>query len=742
MALFACWHEEAVRFGPPSLLHAQLLAEAHVVPDQTYALDIATANGLWHVSAFATDTHFYRAHEQVWSNDQGEACIIHGVIWRQRDGRPTLLTAADVAHLLERPGQIFPDDIAGEYAVARLHSCGTLTVFSDAAGLHQLFHRSDRNGMAGSRAAFLALLAQDWTTAPVSGLWLSTVGYRVGEVTGWRNVEQIPGGLVLERASKRLIPPSRRLPPPSVPRGFDTAGSESLLERGLEEARAATLLGAGDGLIDLPITGGKDSRAVLALCLAAGLRDRLHLFTRGPEGHPDVEAGRLIAQRIGLPHRRESPPDQRGRSDWDAEMLRSNLAQLVYQTDGGMGGWDLISGTSTGTATLMTGHMGEVLKAYAKVDGGNGGLSPAAIIRLQGPFDPLGLLRDEARAAMIEQVEAQMAVARAEGAEEADLPDLFYLQNRIPNWLGGIRGIKSFERQPIMPLGVPGLQALAFRLTAEERKQELLHYAIVRRLAPELLDLPFAHQSWNTALPEAPLTPPLLATASSPLFGNWQYSINADPALRDFLGQLFRATDAALWDALDRDRLLAALRDTCFDYFGLISLLGLTAALFHEARLVEPDKLAPPGTSPKERASTSALRPIAAVMGRPPSHEPLELSIAGHLDAVAGAASSPAPGKIRTQSSGMASLSGWLFVPECPGAQPMVRAHVGPRTLAASHAGAFRKDLLDAGIGHGAYGFTLTFDVADVQPGDLIEISSIDDSLAFEGARLEVERDA
>ena len=86
---------------------------------------------------------------------------------------------------------------------------------------------------------------------------------------------------------------------------------------------------------------------------------------------------------------------------------------------------------------------------------------------------------------------------RFQGAAESDLPDLFYYRNRVPNWLGAIRGIKSFERQPVVPLGVPALLRLAFRLTAEERRTELLHYLIIRRCAPELLPFPL---SWKGKL--------------------------------------------------------------------------------------------------------------------------------------------------------------------------------------------------------------------------------------------------
>jgi len=445
----------------------------------------------------------------------------------------------------------------------------------------------------------------------------------------------------------------------------------------------------------------------------------------------------MIAARIGVPHRRETPPDARARTDWDADTLRTQIARLAYQTDGGMGGWDLVSGTTTGKATLMTGHMGEVLKAYAKAGATADTQDPIAMIRLQAPFDPLGLLREASCDRMAGAVAAQMAAARLEGATEADLPDIFYLRNRVPNWLGGIRGIKSFERQPVMPLGVPGLQALAFRVTAEERQQERLHFEIIRHLAPELLDLPFAHQSWHPGLPDAPRPTPIVAAANLPLFGNWQYSINGMPSLRAHLTEFFRSTDIELWDFLDRERLIQRLRDTRFDYFGLIGLLGLTAAVFHAARLVRPDKLgAEAGLDHHD--SDTLRRPVAPAMRRKVEAVPAGGALSGHLDLISGAATLIGPARLKVTSSGTISLHGWLFAPEWPGAQPAIRARVMARIVGTTSAETQRDDLLAAGIGHGGYGFTLSFDASDLRVGDIVEIESIDGSAPFSGGRLEV----
>lgn len=730
MALFAIWHDDAVAPDiAPALIHQRLAQEAHVVPEHAVAAAIDTASGRWQIAAFACATHFYPAEAQVWIDPAGGACVIHGLIWRMETGRGRLLDAAAVAVLLDRPGRALPADIAGEYAVARLHPCGTLEAFSDAAGLHQLFRRTDGRAAVASRAAFLAALADDWTPDAASALWISAIGYRVGEHSGWRGVAQIPQAhrLVADRAGAKLRATDDAIHLPET-RGFAYGGA-ALIETGVEQAQAALLLGVGDDAIDLPITGGKDSRVILALALAAGLRDRITLFTRGYGGHPDVLAGEAIARIVGSPHRREPPRGSDDPADLTADAFLRMLATLAYQTDGGMGGWDNVSGTAIGREALITGHMGELLKAYAKKPFPPGPLDPVAMVRSQAPFDPIGLLRADAQARLSAQLSDQMAAARAAGAQEGDLPDLFYWRNRVPNWLGGIRGIKAFERQPVMPLGVPALLRLAFRMTPEERKAELAHFELIRRTAPELLTPAFAHQSWSTALEGAPRTPPILAAAGSNLFGNWQWSLNRNPAVRALLSELFAEADLPIWEDMDRAILLAALRERRFDYFDAISLLGLTTVVLHQRGMILPVKLGGEGAVP-----AIGSRPVSFPGDITP---PPAARLTGYLDQVEGAARLEA-GKLHIMGTGPIRFSGWLHAPDWPGAAVAIEARVDGQAVAVGAAELARPDLAAAGIGDGRHGFSIEVDVAALAGKSTLALAGFENPAGPIGGTMEI----
>lgn len=689
MALFIFWRDHAAKGRPADRLHPLLRAEAHLLPDHIVTGHQFDPAGDWHFAAYATRTHFYPAETQVWQGAGQGACIIHGLIWRSVGGRPVLLDARAVAALLDRPGSELPADVTGEYAVARLHADGSLDAFSDRAGLHQLFHGAGGEAVVANRAGLVATLLDDWAPDPAGLRWLAAIGYRVGTATAYRAVRQLgqdrriafgAGGMAIEALSDPVI----RF---DGPRGFSTA-LDPQLDEGIAQAQAAILLGIpADGPIDLPITGGKDSRVILALCLATGLRDRLRLFTRGYDGHPDVIAGAGVAAALGLPHRREAPHGSDEAAHWGRERFFDKLMAQTWQSDGMVGGWDLILGERLGTETLITGHMGEVLKAYSKKPLPPGPLDPVAMVRLQAPFDPMGLLWPEARAEMTAQLAEQMEDARAAGAVEADLPDLFYYRNRLPNWLGAIRAIKSFERQPVVPLGAPALLRLAFRLTPEERKRELLHYEIVRRCAPELLAPAFAMQSWDPALGEdVPRTAPILPGAGAPpTFGNWQFSINHNPAIRAALAAEAMADDAlTLWRTIDRDALIDRLHHRRLDYFDGISMLGLVVAMFHERTMIRPMRLGAPAPAP--------------VSGRPAPAVPLPVStpiVVGHLDA-------------SRREDGVVAFGGWAHAPDWPAVQVAMEARADGRSLAIGVAGGDRPDLVPHGIGDGRHGFTIT----------------------------------
>jgi hypothetical protein len=325
------------------------------------------------------------------------------------------------------------------------------------------------------------------------------------------------------------------------------------------------------------------------------------------------------------------------------------------------------------------------------------------MVRQHAPLDPLGLLRHEARARLVSHLTSFRRDALAEGAQADDLPDLFYYRNRLPNWLGGIRGVRAHERQPVMPLGAPALQRLAFQLTADERAAEYIHYRLVRDCAPDLLAIPFAHQRWSRALADAPVVEPLLAKGHETLFGNWQWAIDREPLLRRWLSDFFVASDVPLWADVDRGRLLALLRDHRFSYLELIALLGLTVAVFHQTGTVLPRRI---GADRETLQVRRLVRPAPPVAWFAPT-------VSGNVDSFGGAAGLDEEGRVLLADAGEARIAGWAVAPEWPGAAPLIELRADGRCIGTARPLRDRPDLAVLGLPHTRYGFLIAFDAAE-----------------------------
>ena len=217
---------------------------------------------------------------------------------------------------------------------------------------------------------------------------------------------------------------------------------------------------------------------------------------------------------------------------------------------------------------------------------------------------------------------------------------------------------------------------LAFRMTAAERKAELAHYRLIEAAAPDLLDLPFAHQSWHPSLGAAAKAP-VLAAADAPLFGSWQWSVNRVPAVRAALAELFASSEIPLWEDVDRARLIDLLRYRRFDYFDLISLLGFAVGAIHQGGLPWPARLG------------------AEALPLPPDRDPP--AVTGHVDGVKVAAE-------------RVEIWGWAHAADWPGAAPAIEARLDGRVVAVASADRHRPDLAAAGIGDGRHAFALHFD--------------------------------
>ena len=245
------------------------------------------------------------------------------------------------------------------------------------------------------------------------------------------------------------------------------------------------------------ITGGKDSRLVLALMIEAGVTDRFTFRTIGPPTSADAIVSADIAARFSLQHELFTF----GRMQQDA--FDRQVRAHVFQTSGMFNAWILKGGQGLQTVPGISGGGGEILRSFF------GNYPPTSTAQeLHAKFvsrcDRLKLLKDDVRAHYAEALRHELIdELESGGCTTEDLLDAFYLRARMRRWFGA--GEELGEAFRIYPLcSLAGVRA-AFALGPIRRRAETLHFEIMRSACDALARVPFADATWPTgALADLP----------------------------------------------------------------------------------------------------------------------------------------------------------------------------------------------------------------------------------------------
>ena len=498
---------------------------------------------------------FEVAHHLRWSSPAGsvqlagwqDALAEPGRHWHETDGGFVAFTgdpwprgqawtggmswAAQVAeHLTPRALSVGTDHLLGAFVAVALDRDGSGTVAADPLGLGHVYWGSNGDmTVAASRASLAARLLAGAATPsrdPIAAGWLAFGEYPHGSATTYAGLEVLPPGAHLEiswQDGARLVRGRPRL------WTFESSiGEPAELIDEIRRDIACSLRRVADAPAErrrLGLTGGRDSRTILAVLLDEGLGDAFELETYGPSHLRDVSIATEIANIFGLRHRNayslggrayrlERAASLRAAGYEDLSDRELALRLMVGMTSGMRNlGFPCHGHPAVDRETVVSGYCGETLRTNFPQSNGVRTQDEAA----EFPFAHLqlgraGFVRPAAREHYERQVRAMVLEGTAAKDDGRDLVDAWYLSNRLRRVVAPEQELNSDGW--VYPLySVTGLRT-GFAIGPDERRAERIPYEIIRRSCPKLLYVPFDSGAWSDRLTGRPPAPSVAGPAA------------------------------------------------------------------------------------------------------------------------------------------------------------------------------------------------------------------------------------
>jgi len=394
--------------------------------------------------------------------------------------------------LEEFDGRSFPwADCRGHYAVI-LFKGGRLWVASDELGAYKVYRDEAGTRLSSSFSAVRASLAS--VRPDVQGVYEYAInGATYGEKTFLREVRQQRwGSLYAIEATARLAAsaPVLDIGVPSPP-SLDAAAEEYAARlRALFKVYAA-----GGGRFHTALSGGYDSRLMLALLLDAGLDPTLYVY--GDEDDGDVRVAKQIAAGEGLRLDHVDKTFQGVAADRRGWAVERTWARFdAWKNDGlfdnGADAADRLQRAPAGVSVL-NGSAGESFRNFFYLSEGR--YRPEEIVwTFYWRIDPAELTdRFDARdysTAMAEEMRLALPEPfRADPLERAAVEALYPL-HRVRYWTGRDTGLNQRFGPLLFPFMEPSVIAGTERIPMAFKDYGRLESRITERIWPKLAHYP------------------------------------------------------------------------------------------------------------------------------------------------------------------------------------------------------------------------------------------------------------
>jgi hypothetical protein len=470
---------------------------------------------------------------------------------------------------------------------------GSLDVYSDPLGSYPVYSAKPGDGTIWltNKPALLVDLLGLRGLRPRALASFFTCSWAFGGETVWEGIDRLPRASLHRFTRTGGHEAVTLLAAKTVASYFGSGTDWHESARTLVETVRAGADWPGRSL-RVPLTGGRDSRVVFAGAVAAGIEFEATTiaFPHAP-GFPDtvdVTLARRLASESGRAHAVTRAEPGLGVRD-SARLLRllANGAVSVGTTSA-----LTPPATSARLPIIQSGQGGEIARAYYGIGTGSAAELAQSIYRHIVPPLPRPIVTGEAEELVRRYVVDWVGRRLDEGIAPVDVPDAFYLLEKMPNWAGPSIGVYEWTSDTLAPLWNARLLPHEVGSPPEEREREIFHLRMLEELSPALASVPFtgAPPRWPGFASGRSSRIQHYRALASKVAQELQRRTQAHRARSPDAGDAFTAEalnetrryalDAPshpAWDVLDRKRVLRLLSKTpaAFDPRSRRYLLGL-----------------------------------------------------------------------------------------------------------------------------------------------------------------------
>jgi hypothetical protein len=271
----------------------------------------------------------------------------------------------------------------------------------------------------------------------------------------------------------------------------------------IDKLQSVTRALCNNDVIEMDLTAGLDSRAILGIALAISDASRVKAHVRGEDGSVDVSVAKRISRKYKFDCESAAPPPP------TPETFLEHARLLAFFSNGDSDSKRAVHALpymKDRNRLYLKGGGGEIFRGYyygSKSWQDLTALSPAqAVETILHKYPRIGNLpwpTPEFPKQVRTRIKTIINGYHSLGARGADLLDLFYLFERFGRWAALDARGTWFERH-YSPFAAPELVAMGFKLPAPLGNAARLHQRIIQRHLPALYFWPINGKEYLTLL--------------------------------------------------------------------------------------------------------------------------------------------------------------------------------------------------------------------------------------------------